>query len=185
MGTTVNPIFTTNGSRSRTAIVASIVILAASCSIRTCVLVWASNAFNNLNGILDWCLYVLYSILQIKIGHLKLNIIEDFQIKTMVRQFLTIKTHIQGMKNQLTLSKENLIDWFGKARPNLEFTASNTKIGNKICRNTILSYVGPIPVFILIRNLSRWEAGHSNVLGILSQIPVWIIKSFIIKQERN
>ena len=52
---------------------------------------------------------------------------------------LSWSRHI-SRKNKLTFSKENLIDWWGKARPNLEFTAINTKISNKFLWSTIMVY---------------------------------------------
>ena len=74
MRATVQPVFTTNSIRHRTATIASIVSLAASCSIRTLVQpIWAINHLNHLNCIFYWCLCILHSVLRVKLGHLKLK----------------------------------------------------------------------------------------------------------------
>ena len=69
MEATVMPAFTTNSLRKRTAPIAYFVSLATCFTIITFrFAIWASNALNNLNGIFDWCVYILHNVLKIKIG---------------------------------------------------------------------------------------------------------------------
>ena len=106
MGTTVNPVFTTNTFRNRKTTIASIEKLAASFSIKTFTFViWASNGLNSLNVIFNWCLYILQNILQVIWGCFKIENYINYQNFLISSLLLWREERYSGLSSKRTLCK--------------------------------------------------------------------------------
>ena len=89
------------------------------------------------------------------------------------------------MNNGLTFSKENLIVWSCKARPNLEFMATNTRIGNKIWRNTITYVLSERANNMLDRFQSLFQTYYKWIFCCYGKQDIQMYLGTLHKRRRN